>query len=195
METVKCVTVGDGTVGKTCLLVSYTTNSFPTDHIPTIFDNHSTNMMVGGRVVNLGLWDTAGQEDYDRLRPLAYPMTDVFLVVYSINSRTSLKNVWQKWAPEIRDHDKNAHIILVGNKVDLRDDEKFCKRFKQLGHTLVTKDEGKEVAKKIGASSYHECSALTQEGLREVFDDAVLSTLKLRDERDKKRKRVKCTII
>ncbi|VDP91645.1 unnamed protein product [Echinostoma caproni] len=96
MHTIKCVVVGDGAVGKTCLLISYTTNKFPTDYVPTVFDNYAVTVMVAGEPYTLGLFDTAGQEDYDRLRPLSYPQTDVFLVCFSVVSPSSYENVKEK---------------------------------------------------------------------------------------------------
>jgi len=173
MQNVKCVIVGDGAVGKTCLLISYTTNAFPEDYIPTVFDNYSANVMVDGKPINLGLWDTAGQEDYDRLRPLSYPQTDVFLVAFSLISKASYENVKQKWFPELKHHCPGVPMILVGTKMDLRSDDNTLQKLREKGQNPISPEEGQQMARDIGAVRYLECSALTQKGLKQVFDDAI----------------------
>jgi len=174
---VKLVVLGDGAVGKSCLLISYTTNSFPSEYVPTVFDNYSANVMVDGKTINLGLWDTAGQEDYDRLRPLSYPGTDIFLCCFSVASPTSFENIKSKWVPEIKHYCPTTPILLVGNKIDLRSDSDMRDRLAQRGQTFVTKEQGNALAKEIGAIKYVENSALTQEGVKGVFDEALRAVL------------------
>lgn len=173
MQNVKCVVVGDGAVGKTCLLISYTTNAFPGEYIPTVFDNYSATVMVDGRPINVGLWDTAGQEDYDRLRPLSYPQTDVFLLCFSIISPASFENIKTKWHPEIQHHAPNVPKVLVGTKSDLRGDPTMTAQLQQKGLSMITREQAQGMANDIKAAEYLECSALTQEGLKTVFDRAI----------------------
>lgn len=188
MQSIKVVVVGDGAVGKTCLLISYTTNAFPGEYIPTVFDNYSANVMVEGIPINLGLWDTVGQEDYDRLRPLSYPQTDVFLVCFSIISRASYDNITAKWYPEICHYSPNAPILLVGTKVDMRYDPIVVGN----GVIPVSYSEGIDCMKKINAPAYMECSALTQKGLKDVFDTAIRIAL---SPKPSKPKRLKCLLL
>ena len=184
MQNIKCVVVGDGAVGKTCLLISYTTNAFPGEYIPTVFDNYGANVMVDGNPIQLGLWDTAGQSDYDRLRPLSYPETDIFLVCYSIISRTSFDNITTKWIPEIKHHCPDTPFIIVGTKIDLRNDQMVLQK---VGST-ITKNQGTNLANQMNAREYVECSALTQEGLKKVFDEAIRHALNKNFSKKKKKK-------
>uniref|UniRef100_A0AAY5L454 Ras homolog family member B n=1 Tax=Esox lucius TaxID=8010 RepID=A0AAY5L454_ESOLU len=86
----KLVIVGDGACGKTCLLIVFSKDQFPEVYVPTVFENYVADIEVDSKQVELALWDTAGQEDYDRLRPLSYPDTDVILMCFSIDSPDSL---------------------------------------------------------------------------------------------------------
>ena len=129
--------------------------------------------MVDGKPISLGLWDTAGQEDYDRLRPLSYPQTDVFLICFSIVSPPSFDNVKAKWFPEIEHHAPNVPIILVGTKLDLREDRGTMESLRQKKMEPVSYEQALQVSKEIRAHKYLECSALTQRNLKSVFDEAI----------------------
>ncbi|PRP87205.1 ras-related C3 botulinum toxin substrate 1-like [Planoprotostelium fungivorum] len=187
MQSLKVVAVGDGAVD--------TTEAFPTDYLPTVFDNYSAHLMVGGRIFMLSLWDTAGQEEYDRLRPLSYPMTDIFLLCFSVTSPSSFENVLARWAPELRHHCPNGKIILVGTKADTRDDRKMVSKLAASGQRPITTAEGEQRAKDIGAHCYLECSALTQKGLKTVFDEAVRSCVSPQDLKKKKKVKSNCSIL
>jgi len=197
MQSIKCVVVGDGAVGKTCLLISYTTNAFPGEYVPTVFDNYSANVLVDGNPVSLGLWDTAGQEDYDRIRPLSYPQTNVFLVCFSIASPPSFENVKTKWYPEVSHHAPGVPVILVGTKLDLRDDPLTLQRLRERRFAPVTYAQGSQMAKEIGAVKYLEASSLTQKGLKNVFDEAIKTVLAPSDRSGgmSKRKKKSCVIL
>ncbi|CAN1229669.1 Rac-like GTP-binding protein 7 [Linum grandiflorum] len=202
---IKCVTVGDGAVGKTCMLISYTSNTFPTscsvtsylflgqDYVPTVFDNFSANVVVDGSTVNLGLWDTAGQEDYNRLRPLSYRGADVFLLAFSLISRASYENIHKKWIPELRHYAPNVPIVLVGTKLDLRDDKQYF--IDHPGATTITTAQGEELRKMVGAVAYIECSSKTQQNVKMVFDGAIKIALRPPKPKKKPRKQRNCTFL
>lgn len=147
-----------------------------------MFDNYAVNVPVGDRNVTLNLFDTAGipiyhilfpilcvgQEDYDRLRPLSYSNASVFLVCFSITSKSSLENAEDKWVPELRKYAPSVPFILVGTQADRR--QNGSPRF-------VTQKEGIAMAKKLGAAEYVECSAKTRDGLRDVFVAAIMTAI------------------
>ncbi|KAL0801950.1 hypothetical protein Bca101_057126 [Brassica carinata] len=208
---IKCVTVGDGAVGKTCMLISYTSNTFPTggfleakshdlvviefnqDYVPTVFDNFSANVVVDGNTVNLGLWDTAGQEDYNRLRPLSYRGADVFILAFSLISKASYENIAKKWIPELRHYAPGVPIILVGTKLDLRDDKQFF--IDHPGAVPITTNQGEELKKLIGSPVYIECSSKTQQNVKAVFDAAIKMVLQPPNQKKKKLNKSLCVLL
>ncbi|KAK4472668.1 hypothetical protein MN116_003899 [Schistosoma mekongi] len=186
----KLVIVGDGACGKTCLLIVFSKDQFPEVYVPTVFENYVADIEVDNKQVELALWDTAGQEDYDRLRPLSYPDTDVILMCFSIDTPDSLENIPEKWTPEVRHFCSDVPIIVVGNKKDLRSESSVRDEPYRVKQEFVKPEEGRAMADRIGAYAYLECSAKTKEGVREVFETATRAALQ-----SKKPKKKKCDLI
>ncbi|XP_076316714.1 cell division control protein 42 homolog [Tachypleus tridentatus] len=175
---VKCVLIGDGAVGKTSLVVSYTIDKYPSEYVPTAFDNYSAVVTVDNLPVRLQLCDTAGQDDFNSLRPLCYPHTQVFLLCFSVIRPASFFNLRDRWLPEIRHYSPQATMILVGTQCDLRFNVKALLELAQFGEQPVPVHEARKLAQHIGALAYLECSALTKENVKEVFDTAILAGLR-----------------
>ena len=168
----KLVVVGDGACGKTCLLFVFSKGTFPELYVPTVFETYVSTITINGKVIELALWDTAGQEEYDRLRPISYSEARVVLICFAIDCIESLENVEAKWFPEVRNFCPDIPIILVGNKKDLRNSNPRSR-----GERILTYDEGNLIADKFGAYAYLECSAKYNDGVRAVFEYAARATL------------------
>lgn len=132
---------------------------------------------MDGKSVQLALWDTAGQEDYERLRPLAYSKAHVILIGFSVESPDSLDNVKAKWAEEARERCPGIPIILVGLKKDLREDPIAQEEMRKKSLRFTTQRAGESMASEIGARKYLECSSLTGDGVDDVFEAATRAAL------------------
>ncbi|XP_019206336.1 cell division control protein 42 homolog [Oreochromis niloticus] len=185
MLSIKLMVVGDLHSGKRELLMTFTGTDIK-QYTPSFFSNCVVTVSIGGELYNLGLYDFSGQEDYDRLRPLSYPQTDVFLVCFSVVSPSSFQNVAEKWVPEISLHCPGTPFLLVGTQVHLRDDSDTLEKLANKKQQAVTFKSGEKLARNLKAVKYIECSAETQEGLKYVFDEAVLAVLEPPDTKPKK---------
>lgn len=112
-----------------------------------------------------------GQEDFDHIRPLSYPNTDIFLLAFAINSVPSFENIEAKWTREISKFCPGTPFIIVGTKSDTRENCSI---------KAISTDQGRSFANSIGACSYVECSALTQTGLKQVFDEVIRCGIRYR---------------
>ncbi|XP_066152647.1 ras-like GTP-binding protein RhoL [Euwallacea fornicatus] len=167
---IRITVVGDGDTGKTCLLIVYKDKKFDDRYIPTIFDEYSMTIPINYEPYTIILSDTAGQEEFDKLRRLAYRFADVFLLCYSIAERSSFENVSLTWAPELKKCRSSAKIILVATKIDL------------LAKRKVTTEEGEALAKDIGAAGFIETSAKNQWNIDAAFQMALMAVLQRRNQ-------------
>ena len=164
MLSLKFVAVGYGGMGKTCMLIRYFRKEFPEIFVPTVLENEYRDVEFDGEMYNMTCWKAPGGHapgDYDRLRPLSYLDTDAFLLLHAVNCKNNFDDIETYWWPELKHHCPGVPVILVGSKVDLRDENS------------LSFEEGRQMAEKIGAACYMECSALSGEGVNEIFVQGV----------------------
>ncbi|KAI7904469.1 rho3 protein [Cokeromyces recurvatus] len=173
----KLVVCGDGACGKTSLLNVFTRDYFPEIYEPTVFENYVQEITVNDQQkIELSLWDTAGQEEFDRIRLLSYENTHVFMLCFSVENRDSFHNIPDKWLEEVTEHSPHAKLVLVALKCDLRQEKP----------DTILYQEGLEMAKSINAIRYLECSAKHKRGVKECFQETakVALSVKLKSSHD-----------
>ncbi|XP_010893397.1 rho-related GTP-binding protein RhoF [Esox lucius] len=195
-EEFKVVIVGDGGCGKTSLVKVFTEKDFPQEYVPSVFEKYVTNIRYRGAEFRLNLYDTAGQEDYDRLRPLSYQNANLVLICYDVICPSSYENVQIKWHPEVQHFCRGVPIILVGCKSDLRKDKALARKLWSSGQNFVTYIQGEETKRKIHAELYMECSAKYKENVDDIFREATKRALAAtRTSSKAKRRKGLCNIL
>ena len=171
-ESVKSKLLLGPSSGKTSLLIAATTGAPPLGYIPIVFESYVARVDSSVGRVALGLWDTAGAPEYDRLRPLSYPMTDVFVICYAVNNPASFENVRDRWIPELEHHKPDTPLMLVACKTDLRTGASIHAD----PRLFVSQSVGEAEAKELGAS-FVETSALTLMNINDFLPKAVRTSL------------------
>ncbi|KAJ6954192.1 protein phosphatase 2C 11 [Populus alba x Populus x berolinensis] len=162
----KLLLIGDSGVGKSTLLLSFTSKNFE-DLSPTIgVDFKVKHVTIGGKKLKLAIWDTAGQERFRTLTSSYYRGAQGIIMVYDVTRRETFTNLSEIWAKEIDLYSTNQDCIkmLVGNKVDKESER------------VVTKKEGIDFAREYGCL-FLECSAKTRVNVEQCFEELVLKIL------------------
>lgn len=174
------VVMGSPGVGKTSLLLTVSTNSFPRDHIPTLYDKLEVDVQVDSKLVHLELWDTSLHLNFDDKKPIPPSGTGVFIVCFSLLDPKSLEEARLRWIPQIRYNHPQTPILLVGTKLDLAGQTEEVRKARQMGKGVVTFRQAHEVAERLGLH-YYACSNLENIGLRNILDEAVRAVIKSQD--------------
>lgn len=144
------VCVGDGGVGKTCLLISYCKNEFPTEYIPTVFESYSIDVPIKGVSYTIELQDTAGQEEFGEIRKLSYQKCDCLMLCFKLSEKSSFENVKNLWKPEIDQYAPRSPIILIGTQLDVVENDPSKRK--------VSREEALTMQRDIGAEEYADFS-------------------------------------
>jgi len=162
--------------------------------------NWSLDIFVDNVHIELSLWDTAGQEEFDRLRSLSYDDTHAIMLCFSVDSKDSLENVESKWVGEIAENCQGVKLVLVALKCDLRehnDEDEAEAEGTDGAHRekkqMINYNQGLEVARRIGALRYLECSAMRNRGVNEAFTEAARVALSVKGVGGKDES--KCTVM
>ncbi|KAF2397509.1 hypothetical protein EJ06DRAFT_559062 [Trichodelitschia bisporula] len=186
----KLVLLGDGACGKTSLLNVFTRGYFPQVYEPTVFENYVHDIFIDDTHVELSLWDTAGQEEFDRLRSLSYDNTHAIMLCFSVDSPDSLENIETKWKSEIDENCPGVKLVLVALKCDLRgepSEDHDQEESTEPKRPMIEYKQGLQVAQKIKALRYLECSAMKNRGVNEAFTEAARVALTVKDPNDNAR--------
>ena len=209
-ENIKCTLIGDKNVGKTSMLLSYQTDTYPSEYVPTILDTYSKATTYNDKRINLQLYDIGGKQNLENFKGQGQIGTDVFLLCFAIDNRESFTSVSSKWMPQIRKYwlsslssDDNAGdrkswwieplIILVGCKNDKSSTKSLLHEIRLRrpsrnkdprasleSQGLVAPKEAIETKKQIGAYLYLECCSRIGTGITEIFNAAINAVLQRR---------------
>uniref|UniRef100_G1QG26 Ras homolog family member F, filopodia associated n=1 Tax=Myotis lucifugus TaxID=59463 RepID=G1QG26_MYOLU len=177
----KIVILADGRPSVTGFLGGPRRGATPWHYAPSVFEKYTASVTVGNKEVTLNLYDTAGQEDYDRLRPLSYQNTHLVLICYDVMNPTSYDNVLIKWFPEVTHFCRGTPMVLIGCKTDLRKDKEQLRKLRAAQLEPITYTQGLNTCQQMQAALYLECSAKFRENVEDVFREAAkvaLSALK-----------------
>jgi Ras-related C3 botulinum toxin substrate 1 len=177
-NSVKVLVVGDPAVGKSYLMALYCDNTLLNNYNPTIFDNFTAIVKDRhSKDIELTIYDTPGHDDYYSLRQLTYlDDVDVILLCFGVDSSTTFKNIREKWYSEVRFHYPNTPIVIIGTKIDVRDN-RDKKQLTQQNEKIISYREGTALAKELNAVNYLECSTFSKIGVSRVFDEAINAAL------------------
>ena len=185
-----CPLLGDREVGKLNIVVRYCNHHFigKLEYIPCVDDNFSSLFMLQGKPLNLTFgcaldyYNRSNSDDKAFLRGYIIK-PDIIALCFSVDDRSSLENVRSKWIPVVNEKAPKTPFVLVGTKIDLRDGDKPC----------ISEEEGRSFAADVGAVGYFECSAKTDTGVRQMFDN--ICEIALSDNKEPKKRNGKCIIM
>lgn len=164
---IKCVLVGDITVGKTDLLYKYSKDMTNfNEYLPWVFENYCKTLIIDNKSVGLTLWDTSGQEPYNEVRKLSYFKVDIFIILFSLYEKSSFNNAIEKWLPEVNIYNKDSAKIFIGNDFNIEEKEKE-----------VNSKEAEIKIKKLGFELFI-CEDFSPEGVKLMMEKAIKTVIK-----------------